>query len=129
MAGGGSVPLPVTGGMAVYGGTGVEAGGEIGGFGPGLGVGNWPGLAGGSVPPPKILEMPAAGIDISSIQITSEGVNGFAGNPGSTVIVSLTTNLRLITPFISRYFGPSGEYVFTVSTTFKNEPFDPSDAI
>jgi hypothetical protein len=55
-------------------------------------------------------------------------VSGFAGNPGSTVIVSLTTNLRLITPFISRYFGPSGEYAFTVSTTFKNEPFDPSDA-
>ncbi len=65
--------------------------------------------------------------DPSAIQISSGTTTNFAGGPGQTVVVSLTTNLRLITPLIGNFFGPNGEYVFTVSTAFKNEPFDPSD--
>lgn len=68
----------------------------------------------------------------SDIQINSisggVSVNNFAGNPGQTVVVSLTTHLKLITPLIGRYFGPDGTYTFTVSTSFKNEPFDVGDA-
>jgi Flp pilus assembly protein TadG len=62
--------------------------------------------------------------DPNSIVVSSGGVTGFAGNPGDTVVVSLTTNLKLITPMIGRFFGPSQTYTFTVQTTFRNEPFD-----
>jgi len=70
----------------------------------------------------------AIGIDVSNVVVSSGGVNNFAGNPGDTVVVSLTTNLRLITPMIGRFFGPSQTYTFTVQTTFRNEPFDFSQA-
>jgi Flp pilus assembly protein TadG len=62
--------------------------------------------------------------DPSSVVVSSGGVTGFAGHPGDTVVVSLTTNLKLITPMIGRFFGPSQTYTFTVQTTFRNEPFD-----
>jgi Flp pilus assembly protein TadG len=62
--------------------------------------------------------------DPNSIVVSSGGVTGFAGHPGDTVVVSLTTNLKLITPMIGRFFGPSQTYTFTVQTTFRNEPFD-----
>jgi Flp pilus assembly protein TadG len=64
----------------------------------------------------------------SNVQVSSGGTTDFAGGPGATVIVSLTTQLRLITPLIGRYF-PGGVYTFTVSTSFRNEPFDLSEAI
>jgi hypothetical protein len=70
----------------------------------------------------------ALGIDISNIKITSPqgGAARPAGGPRETVIISLTSNLKIITPFIAKYFGPNGIYTFTVNTTFLNEPFDPS---
>ena len=68
--------------------------------------------------------------DPSQIHVTSVigGVNSnnFAGGPGSVVVVSLATKLKFITPFIGHFF-PGGVYDFTVSTTFKNEPFDVGD--
>ena len=70
----------------------------------------------------------AIGLDVSKIEISSGGVANFAGNPGDTVIISLTTDLKLITPMIGRFFGPSQTYSFTVRTAFKNEPFDQSQA-
>jgi Flp pilus assembly protein TadG len=72
-----------------------------------------------------IAQQKAIGIDVSKITVSSDGVNDFAGNPGDTVVVSLTTNLKLITPMIGRFFGPSQTYTFTVQTAFRNEPFDP----
>jgi Flp pilus assembly protein TadG len=54
-----------------------------------------------------------------------------AGLPGETVIVSLSTKLKLITPLIGNFFpqvNGQGEYDFTVSTSFKNEPFDVASA-
>ena len=71
-----------------------------------------------------IAKQKAVGIDVSKIVVSSGGVNDFAGNPGDTVVVSLTTDLRLITPMIGRFFGPSQTYTFTVQTTLRNEPFD-----
>jgi Flp pilus assembly protein TadG len=65
----------------------------------------------------------------SDIHISSGSTTNFAGGPGQTVVVSLETKLKLITPFIGRYFGPDGTYTFTVSTSFKNEPFEVGDAI
>jgi Flp pilus assembly protein TadG len=75
-----------------------------------------------------IAQQKAIGIDVSNISISSDGVANFAGNPGDTVIVSLTTNLKLITPMIGRFFGPSQTYTFTVQTAFRNEPFPSSQA-
>jgi Flp pilus assembly protein TadG len=75
----------------------------------------------------QIAQNSAAGLSVASISISSvQGGSGSAGGPGDTVTVSLTTNLKLITPMVGRYFGTNGVYRFTVSTTFKNEPFDPS---
>jgi Flp pilus assembly protein TadG len=62
-------------------------------------------------------------VNFSSMQISSlQGGAGSAGGPGDTVTISFTTNLQLMTPIIARIF-PNGQYTFTSSTTFKNEPF------
>jgi Flp pilus assembly protein TadG len=75
----------------------------------------------------QIAQNAAAGLNVSSINISSvNGGPGSAGGPNDFVTISLTTSLQLITPIISSYFGPNGLYTFTVSTTFKNEPFNPS---
>lgn len=68
----------------------------------------------------------AAGVDVSNIIISAGGLSGFAGNPGDTVTVSLTSNLNILTPLISKFFTSNGIYTFTASTTFKNEPFPQS---
>jgi hypothetical protein len=78
----------------------------------------------------QIAKNSAAGLGVVSMNISSvQGGNGNAGNPRDTVTVSLTTSLKLITPMIGRYFGPSGVYTFTVKTTFLNEPFNPSQTL
>jgi Flp pilus assembly protein TadG len=65
------------------------------------------------------------GANISNIQISSlNGGSGSAGGPGDTVTITLTANLPLMTPFVSRFF-PGGVYTFTSSASFKNEPFPP----
>jgi Flp pilus assembly protein TadG len=78
----------------------------------------------------QVAKNAATGLDISNIQISSQGGGSTgpnrAGWPGDTVTISLTTNLKLITPMVGRFFGPSGTYKFTVSTTFRNEPFPPN---
>lgn len=69
------------------------------------------------------LQQAAYGQEITNIQISSLlGGNGSAGGPGDTVTVSVTVNLKLMTPIIARAF-PNGTYTFTSSTSFKNEPF------
>ena len=85
----------------------------------------------------QIAQNAAAGLSIANIKICS--VNGgcsgpsasnpaAAGGPGDTVTISLTSNMQLYTPMIGRFFGTNGVYTFTVSTTFRNEPFDPKQA-
>ena len=59
-------------------------------------------------------------------EVMSGGVTNYGGGPRETVVVTLTTKLPLITPFIGKFFPPDGAYTFTVSTSFMNEPFDPS---
>ena len=78
----------------------------------------------------QIAQKAAAGLDVSDIQVSSPqgGVSTPGGGPRQTVVISLTTHLKLITPMIGKFFGPSQTYTFTVGTTFMNEPFDPSQA-
>jgi len=70
-----------------------------------------------------------AGRQLTGITIRSaQGGSGNAGGPGDTVTITLTYDLPLATPIIGRFF-PNGIYHFTVSTTFKNEPFPPSQTL
>jgi len=75
----------------------------------------------------QVAQNAATGIDVSGIHISSlEGGDhgpSRAGGPGDTVTISITVNLKLITPIIGQFFSPDGVYTFTASTTFKNEPF------
>ena len=76
----------------------------------------------------KIATEASAGMDISGIQVSSiKGGAGSAGGPGDTVTVSITDNLKLITPIIAQFFS-NGTYRFTVGVTFKNEPFPPAQS-
>ncbi len=75
----------------------------------------------------QVAQQAAMGLDVSNLQIVSaNGGNGSAGGPGDTVTISLTTDLRLLTPIIAQFFT-NGVYRFTVSVSFKNEPFPPGN--
>ena len=85
-------------------------------------------------------EVSVPGVDVSKLSICSvppggttaacydstnpSGTAGAAGGPQFTVTLKLVTTLPLLTPLVGRFF-PAG-YTFTSSTTFQNEPFDPS---
>lgn len=75
----------------------------------------------------QIAQQAAMGLDVSNLQIISvNGGSGNAGGPGDTVTISLTTNLKLLTPIIAQFFK-NGVYSFTVSVSFRNEPFPPAN--
>ena len=76
----------------------------------------------------QVAQQAAQGIDVQHIEISSPqgGLTRPAGGPGETVVIALTTSVKLMTPLIGAFFGPQGQWTFTVSTTFRNEPFDPS---
>lgn len=72
-----------------------------------------------------VAQQQAMGLNISNIQISSaHGGSGSAGGPGDTVTISLTSNVQLLTPFISQFFQNS-VYTFTASVQMKNEFFPP----
>ncbi len=69
----------------------------------------------------------APGFNLNSISISSAtGGAGSAGGPGDTVTISLNASVPMLTPIITPFFKPNGLYSFTVSTSFRNEPFPPS---
>jgi Flp pilus assembly protein TadG len=75
----------------------------------------------------QVAQNAAQGLDVAAIQISSlNGGAGSAGGPGDTVTISLTTNLQLMTSLVAQFFK-NGTYTFTVSVSFKNESFPPSD--
>jgi Flp pilus assembly protein TadG len=78
----------------------------------------------------QVAEKTAAGLGLtdSSIQIISGGVTNYAGGPRETMTISMNYGLKLITPMIGKFFGPSQTYTCRVSVTFMNEPFDPSQS-
>ena len=75
----------------------------------------------------QVAQQAAIGIDVSNIQISSVGGgSGSAGGPGDTLIISLTTDLQLMTPIVAQFFN-GGKYTFTVGVSLKNEPFPPGN--
>jgi TadE-like protein len=75
----------------------------------------------------QVAQQAAMGISISGIQVSSAGGGiGSAGGPGDTMTISLTTDLQLMTPIVAQFFK-HGTYTFSVSVSFKNEPFPPGD--
>ena len=75
----------------------------------------------------QVAQQAAIGLSVAGIQISSAGGgSGSAGGPGDTVTISLTTNLQLMTPIVAQFFK-NGTFTFTVSVSFKNEPFPPGN--
>lgn len=67
-------------------------------------------------------------LNTSSINISANGTGGTgaaanAGGPGDIITISMSTGVPMLTPLIAPLF-PNGTYNFTVSVTFKNEPFN-----
>ncbi len=64
-------------------------------------------------------------VDPNDIVISSIiGGDADAGPPGDTVTIALTYQFFFATPLLGRFFN-DGSHVFTVSTSFRNEPFPP----
>ena len=73
-----------------------------------------------------VAQQAAIGLDVTNIQVSSvTGGSGSAGGPGDTVTVALTSNVKPLTPIIANFFT-HGTFSFTVSSTFQNEWFPPS---
>jgi Flp pilus assembly protein TadG len=78
-------------------------------------------------------EISVPGINVQSNLVVCSDLGGCSNNGGSapaggpedTVTMTLTTSLPLFTPVLASLFS-GGAYTFTSSTTFKNEPFNPS---
>lgn len=86
----------------------------------------------------KVAQNAAPGLDLTQILISSTlgGSNqagtstsnnlAAAGGPGDSVTISLTTNLKLFTNLIGRYYGTNDTSTFTETVTFRNEDFPSS---
>jgi Flp pilus assembly protein TadG len=75
----------------------------------------------------QILRKSTQGPNIESVVISSTaGGVGNAGGPGDTVKVTVHGNVPLLTTTVGQFFGSDNRFHFTVSSTFKNEPFQPS---
>jgi len=62
----------------------------------------------------------------SNTQICSAvGGCSSGGGPGDTITITVTYDYNFITPLVAVFFT-GGKYTFSVSSTFKNEPFPPS---
>jgi Flp pilus assembly protein TadG len=70
----------------------------------------------------------ASNLSICSVDggCSNNGGSAPAGGPGDTVTLSLTSSLPIWTPWLAKLFT-GGDFTFTASTTFKNEPFNPSE--
>ena len=70
----------------------------------------------------------ASNLSICSVDggCNTNGGSAPAGAPGDTVTLSLTSSLPIWTPWLAKLFT-GGNFTFTASTTFKNEPFNPSE--
>ncbi|MCS7048281.1 MAG: pilus assembly protein [Verrucomicrobiae bacterium] len=77
----------------------------------------------------EVARKAAVGADITGITVSSQaGGANHAGGPGDRVTVSITATVRIITPIIGQFF-PNGRHTFTARTTFRNEPFNPSQTL
>ncbi len=79
-----------------------------------------------------ILQQSATGakltrVDVSSTSGTKTTTNS-AGGPGDTVNIKVTCSVPLLTVALGRLVGSDKAFHFVVSSTFKNEPFSPSQS-
>ena len=73
-----------------------------------------------------IAKQHAMGISLNQVNVSSSGSGvDSPGGPGETITISLSTDVRLITPLIAAFFD-GGVYHITTTGSFKNEPFPPS---
>ncbi len=79
----------------------------------------------------SIVEQAAAGLNLSSnsINISSNGTGGTGknanpGGPGDIITISVNAGVPMLTPVMAPFFPPNGTYNYTVSVTFKNEPWN-----
>ena len=63
--------------------------------------------------------------DSNTTICSAVGGSSSGGGPGDTVTITVTYTYKFITPLVAVFFK-SGAYTITVSSTFKNEPFPPS---
>jgi len=68
----------------------------------------------------KVIQRQAVALDIDVDNLVIDPADG--GGPSQVVTVSGLFSYDFVTPGIQSVF-PSGEYVFTVATSLKNEPF------
>jgi Flp pilus assembly protein TadG len=83
----------------------------------------------------QILNQAASGANIQSIVISNssgsvgpDGKTPNAGGPGDMVTITAVCDVPLLTTAISSFVGVNNTFDFTVSSTFKNEPFPASQA-
>lgn len=75
----------------------------------------------------QIVSQTAVGVDVNPSDIVISSIIGGkdnAGVAGDTLTISLSYTFYFITPLIGQYFD-NGSHRFTVSTSFRNEPFPP----
>ncbi len=75
----------------------------------------------------QIVREKSVGVPVDADDIVISSVRGgsdSAGGPGDTVTISLTYSFHFATPLLGQYFN-EGRHRFTVSTSFRNEPFPP----
>jgi Flp pilus assembly protein TadG len=75
----------------------------------------------------QVLEQSAEGTQIVSVNISSlTGGAGSAGGPNDTVTIQAVCQIPALTTSIGKFFGNDNMFHYTVSSTFKNEPFPSS---
>jgi hypothetical protein len=75
----------------------------------------------------QVVEEAAVGISLDAEEVSIASVHGgqgSAGGPGDTFTISMSYRFSFVTPLVGQFFD-DGAYTFTVSTTFRNEPFEP----
>jgi Flp pilus assembly protein TadG len=75
-----------------------------------------------------MLNQAAAGTNCTPVISSSSGGVGSAGLPSDTVTITANCAIPMLTTAIGSFFGTDNKYHFTVSSTFKNEPFSPTQA-
>lgn len=67
------------------------------------------------------------GANVDNLVISSAGGGvGSAGGPSDTVTITATCDIPLLTTAVGKFLGADNKFHFTVSSTFKNEPFPPA---
>jgi Flp pilus assembly protein TadG len=74
----------------------------------------------------QILNQAATGTNCTPVISSAAGGVGSAGGPSDTVTIMANCAIPTLTTAIGSFFGTDNKYHFTVRSTFKNEPFSPT---